>query len=192
MSLQPPSPGWASKALGKDERIWSMLIILMVLMMGVITVGWVFTGDQNPPEEYVKYDSPEAMRRAFVAGNVLADLTKVTLENDAEVEAYSKLEAGDVYMLASQWNWEVAHPDTPLTALQLKQGVRYRLHLGSTDLLHGFELIGEGFIVSLQIVPGYDYIFEFTPEDTGLYRIACNEYCGTGHHTMAGLLEVVA
>jgi cytochrome c oxidase subunit 2 len=192
MSLQPPGDGWSAKALGKDERLWSFLILVMILMMGVMTVGWVFMGDQNPPEIYEKYDNADDMMDAFRDGNTrnLA-MSQVTMENDAGT-AWSALTGGDIYMYASQWAWWVPHAGGNLNALQVKAGERYTLHIGSIDLLHGFELIGEGFIISLQIVPDYDYFLQFTPDEPGLYRIACNEYCGIGHHTMAGLLEVVA
>jgi cytochrome c oxidase subunit 2 len=40
------------------------------------------------------------------------------------------------------------------------------------------------------VLPGY--ISQFTTEfEPGEYLIACNEYCGLSHHTMAGKLHVV-
>ena len=40
------------------------------------------------------------------------------------------------------------------------------------------------------VVPGY--ISQFTTRfAAGEYLIACNEYCGVGHHTMAAKMHVV-
>ena len=40
------------------------------------------------------------------------------------------------------------------------------------------------------VVPGY--VSQFTTQfAAGDYLVACNEYCGVGHHTMATRLKVV-
>ena len=42
----------------------------------------------------------------------------------------------------------------------------------------------------VMVVPGY--VSQFTVSlPVGEYLVACNEYCGIGHHTMAGKLHVV-
>jgi cytochrome c oxidase subunit 2 len=176
--------------LGKDERIWIYLMILMVLMMGTMTVGWVFIGNQNPPEVYKKYSSTDALRADFQAKNAAEGLTPVTLSN-GEL-GYAVPDGGDVYLYAQRWQWIVDDGTNPArSGLQFKAGERYKLHIGSIDVLHGFQLIGADFIISLQIVPEYDYVLEFTPEDAdNVFTIICNEYCGLGHQEMAGFLEV--
>ena len=91
MSLQPPGEGWSAKALGKDERLWSMIILVMILMMAIVTVGWVFTGDQNPPELYEKYDDVDDIAPAFENKNTAnARLKLVTLDNDPNEKALYK------------------------------------------------------------------------------------------------------
>ena len=190
MSLTPPSKRWQHRKIGKDERIWIYLMIGMILMMGIMTVTWVFVGNQNPPEVYTKYDSTDDLKADFQVKNAAAGLTPVTLENG---EAGVSVPAGgDVYMYAQRWNWYVDDGDTRVSGLQFEAGVRYRLHLGSIDVLHGFQLIGGDFIISLQIVPAYDYVLDFTPDESGLFAIICNEYCGLGHQEMAGFLEVTS
>jgi cytochrome c oxidase subunit 2 len=189
MSLTPPSKKWHIIPLGKDERVWIYLMILMVLMMGTLTVGWVFIGKQNPPEVYTKYDSVDDLQDDFIAKNALAGLTPTTLSNTEA--AFAVPAGGDVYMYGERWNWVINDGTTTVSGLQFEAGERYRLHIGSIDVLHGFQLIGADFIISLQIVPEYDYVLDFTPDETGLFTIICNEYCGLGHQEMAGFLEVV-
>jgi cytochrome c oxidase subunit 2 len=61
-------------------------------------------------------------------------------------------------------------------------------HLTSADVTHGFEIVRTN--GQAMVVPGYisQFTTEFAP---GEYLIACNEYCGIGHHTMAAKLHVV-
>ena len=61
-------------------------------------------------------------------------------------------------------------------------------HLTSVDVIHGFQIVRSN--GQSMVIPGYVSQFSttFAPGD---YLIACNEYCGIGHHTMAGKLKVV-
>jgi cytochrome c oxidase subunit 2 len=72
--------------------------------------------------------------------------------------------------------------------LKLVNGKTYRLHISALDVNHGFSLYPVN--VNLQIVPGYDYALEVTPNAAGDFRIVCNEFCGIGHHTMVGRVIV--
>lgn len=190
MSLTPPSKKWHKIGIGKDERIWIYLMILMIMMMSIMTVGWVFIGKQNPPEVYTKYDSTDDLKADFIVKNGNAGLTLTTLSNGEP--AFAVPDGGDVYMYAQRWNWFVDDGNNRVSGLEFKAGVRYRLHLGSVDVLHGFQIIGGDFIVTLQIVPQYDYVLDFTPDESGLFTIICNEYCGIGHQEMVGFLEVTS
>ncbi len=67
--------------------------------------------------------------------------------------------------------------DTPVT-----------FHLTSIDVVHGFEIVRTN--GQAMVVPGYvsQFTTRFAP---GEYMVVCNEYCGVGHHIMAGKLTVV-
>ena len=41
------------------------------------------------------------------------------------------------------------------------------------------------------LLPGYVTTISVTPKAAGDYVVICNEYCGTGHHVMAGGIEVI-
>jgi cytochrome c oxidase subunit 2 len=71
----------------------------------------------------------------------------------------------------------------------LPAGRPVTFHLTSTDVTHGFEIVRTN--GQTMVVPGY--ISQFTTQfnDPGEYLIACNEYCGTGHHVMAAKMHVV-
>jgi cytochrome c oxidase subunit 2 len=189
VAITPPNDNWRFKGLGKDERIWTFIMIVMILMMGIMTIGYVFVGHQNPPEEYYQFEVKDYYPMAQ-SGNDASGGQIVTLDNGEQ--ALSKLDGGDIYMVASQWQWTVPTSTDAPHGIQIREGETYRLHLGSVDVLHGFELLGSNFIITIQVVPGYAYVIDFIPNETGLFRIICNEYCGTQHHTMAGFMEVLA
>ncbi len=61
-------------------------------------------------------------------------------------------------------------------------------HLTSVDVIHGFEIVRSN--GQSMVIPGY--VSQFTTTfQPGEYLIACNEYCGLGHHTMSGKLRAV-
>jgi cytochrome c oxidase subunit 2 len=70
----------------------------------------------------------------------------------------------------------------------LPAGRPVTFHITSTDVQHGFEIVRTN--GQSMVLPGY--VSQFTTQfNEGEYLIACNEYCGTGHHTMAGKIHVV-
>ena len=58
----------------------------------------------------------------------------------------------------------------------------------SADVIHGFQIVGTN--GNVMVVPGYVSQFTMTFDEPGEYLIACNEYCGLGHHLMQGTLIV--
>ncbi len=87
----------------------------------------------------------------------------------------------EAYLKAQMWTWQ--------PVLRLEKGATYNMHLSSVDINHGFSLYPLN--LNLQVAPGYDYALKMTPNQTGDFRIICNEFCGIGHHTMVGKVEVV-
>jgi cytochrome c oxidase subunit 2 len=73
--------------------------------------------------------------------------------------------------------------------VRLLEGATYTLHISSLDVNHGFSLYPAN--VNFQIVPGYDYGLQMTPNTPGDYKIICNEFCGIGHHRMLGKVIVL-
>lgn len=62
-------------------------------------------------------------------------------------------------------------------------------HVTSADVIHGFSVVGTN--ANAMVIPGE--VSEITVEsgEPGDYGIVCHEYCGQGHHDMAGTMEVV-
>lgn len=89
----------------------------------------------------------------------------------------------DVYILASRFEWR------PL--LRLTTGARYRLHLTSSDVLHGLGVPSLGW--RFEAPPGYEQVADIiAPTTPGSHVLLCDEFCGEGHHLMFAHIEVVA
>jgi cytochrome c oxidase subunit 2 len=73
--------------------------------------------------------------------------------------------------------------------LELPADTPVTFHLTSPDVVHGYQIIGSN--GQAMVVPGYVSRFTTRFPTPGEYLIACNEYCGIGHHAMAGKLRVV-
>jgi len=59
----------------------------------------------------------------------------------------------DVYLAAMQWQYR------PI--LELQKGQKYRLHMSSLDVGHGFSLQPEN--INFQVYPGYEQVTTITP-----------------------------
>ncbi len=83
----------------------------------------------------------------------------------------------DVY--ARQWSWEFRYPQQHIstTELHIPNQRRIKLALHSEDVLHGFFV--PAFRIKQDLIPGRVINFEFTPIQTGRYRLRDSEYSGT-------------
>jgi cytochrome c oxidase subunit 2 len=68
-------------------------------------------------------------------------------------------------------------------------GVPITFHLTSRDVVHGYQVIGSN--AQAMVVPGYVSQFTTIIPEPGEYLIACNEYCGIGHHQMSTTMIAV-
>jgi cytochrome c oxidase subunit 2 len=67
-------------------------------------------------------------------------------------------------------------------------GVPVTFRVTSTDVIHGFEIVGTN--ANATVVPGYVSQFTVAFPKAGEYLIVCNEFCGLGHHGMYGKVIV--
>ena len=177
MAIHEPEGSWW-KPVHKDEKIWFILALIWMLISFFYMPIQHFRGKQNPPTETYRVSAEDF--NSLVDGMVSKyEIGKTGVNNDVPLVRPNPDEP--VYLRASMWEW---YP-----ALQLEKGKTYRLHLSSVDLQHGFSI--QPVNLNLMVLPGYDYIANLKPTSTGDFRILCNEFCGVGHHTMVGKIEVI-
>ncbi len=72
--------------------------------------------------------------------------------------------------------------------ITVKKGVPVVLELTSLDRLHGFDC--PGLNIRSDINPGKTTTIEFTPKTAGSFPFHCDNFCGTGHDRMKGMIIV--
>jgi cytochrome c oxidase subunit 2 len=73
--------------------------------------------------------------------------------------------------------------------ITLKQGVPVVLEFTSLDRLHGFKCAGLG--VRADIKPGQVTKVPLTPQKVGDFEFHCDNFCGSGHGKMKGMIHVM-
>ena len=156
----------------KFERLWLVgALSLIVLFIATVTYGAAGAG-------YGMIDAE--------GGQV--DTTEPTASDSFEEPGvYNGSEPGhyDVYVKAMRFQF-VPGTNEPI---RIPAGSTVTFHVVSPDVLHGFEIVGTN--INTMAIPGQKAVVTAEFDDTGDYGIVCNEYCGSGHHTMEGSLRVV-
>jgi len=148
------------------ERIW-MYGVGAVLALFFTSTAVAALGHQIHPPSHIETIAP---------ASVLSDPR--FRKQGVAVDAKGRIHARVVGLMFTWMPAEMTIPaDTPVT-----------FHLTSIDVIHGYQIVRTN--GQSMVVPGY--ISQFTTRfAAGEYLIACNEYCGVGHHTMAAKLHVV-
>lgn len=149
------------------ERIFMWGVALMLALFFTSTAVAAFSRALHPPSHVETIDPTRAMTDArFRSPGLLADPT-------------GHLHARIVGLTFAWLPAQLTVPArTPIT-----------FHVTSTDVTHGFEIVRTN--GQTMVIPGYVSQFTTQFDEPGEYLIACNEYCGVGHHTMSGKLVVV-
>jgi len=97
------------------------------------------------------------------------------------------------YMGEDAVNGQTVHTvGTPadLPTLMLPVGEKVRIRLSSPDVIHPFWV--PSFLFRLDVIPGRNNAFVFTPTREGTYAGKCAELCGTYHSRMLFNVDVVS
>ncbi len=173
MSIYTPSADWFKAPKGA-ERLWVGLALLWCVVMSLAMPYWHLYRKQNSTGEAYRVEPMQYAQRVqqFVQTNKVGELNNIPIVEPSP--------GGDAYLQAQMWLW---YP-----VLKLRKGQTYRLHISSLDLQHGFSI--QPLNMSFQVLPGYDHVLTLTPTSSGEFSIMCNEFCGIGHHLMAGRIIV--
>lgn len=155
------------------EKVWLALsLVLIVGFVATITYGAVGAGVQMVDDSGGTVD-PTALDQQPGFGN-------------PGVQRVGPDEY-DVYVVAQRYAFNPGSQGYGAIVVPANSTVHF--HVTSRDVVHGFEVVGTN--ANTMAVPGE--VSELTVEVGGpaKYGIVCNEYCGAGHHTMAGTMQVV-
>ena len=159
------------------EKIW-IAASMVLIFAWIVTVTY---GAVGPPGIQMIDGSGGSVDPGAIADNQFD-----ANDNFREPGVYAT-DGGDVevYVVARQFAFD---PGTS-EAIRVPANTRVTLYVTSPDVIHGFEVVGTN--VNAMVIPGQVTRMVVNFGDPGTYGIVCNEYCGSGHHTMAGTIEVV-
>ncbi len=98
----------------------------------------------------------------------------------------------EVYVVGKRWMWKVEHPggQREIDALHVPIDKTIRVVLASEDVIHSFFV--PAFRIKHDVVPGALETIWFKANKTGTFRLACTQFCGLQHATMAGEVVVMS
>jgi cytochrome c oxidase subunit 2 len=87
-----------------------------------------------------------------------------------------------IHITAKKFSYEPNH-------LTLKRGKTVTLELTSLDRKHGFLI--PDLKIRADVPAGGSARVTLTPDKTGSFPFSCDLFCGSGHDSMVGVIEVV-
>jgi cytochrome c oxidase subunit 2 len=87
----------------------------------------------------------------------------------------------EAVVIGRAWSFEPAE-------IRVPAGVEIIFTATATDVIHGFNI--EGTRLNMMLIPGQISRNTYTFDEPGEYLLICHEYCGLGHHMMAGKVVV--
>ncbi len=149
------------------EKIWMWGVGAMLALFFATTAVGALLQQIHPPSHVETIDPRTAMRDARFR------TPGVSMDGEGRVV---------VTLVAVMYAWLPAEFTVPA-------GTPITFRLTSVDVTHGFQIVRTN--GQAMTLPGYVSQFTTTFTEPGEYLIACNEYCGVGHHAMAGKMHVV-
>ena len=149
------------------ERIWMWAVGVMLAAFFASTAVAALTKSIHPPSHVETIDP----------GKVMADprFARPGVSADARGRLH-------VRVVGMTFAWLPA-------AITVPAATPVTFHVTAMDVQHGFQIVRTN--GQAMVLPGYVSQFTTQFDEPGEYLIVCNEYCGVGHHTMAGKLRVV-
>ncbi len=100
-------------------------------------------------------------------------------------------DAMEIFVTGKQWMWKIQYPDgkAEINSLHVPIGQPVKLTMASEDVIHSFSI--PAFRVRHDVMPGHYSSLWFTPTKAGHYHLFCTEYCGMGHASMGGWVDVL-
>ncbi len=174
--LPPAERLWWKHPLDRVEGTWIAIAFVWCMILFLMMVLWHIYGDQNLSTETYKTSPDKFLARA----QAMVDQYTVRTDTVQQIPVVAPPPGSDVYLVARLWSfWPI---------IEFEKGQTYRLHLTSMDYNHGFSLQPSN--INIQMVPGYEHVVTVTPNQSGVFSVVCNEFCGIGHHMMVGRIYV--
>jgi len=174
--IESPEGDWWSEQVNRRETIWLGISGLWAMTLFGWMAGWTEFGEQNQVGETLEVPTGRYQEKVAAFKESATETDRGLVPPDT-----------DVYVGAMRYAFD------GLPAV-VETGTEYTFHLGTYDVQHGFSVRQEDTLskqLSLQMLPGYEWLMPMEFDEPGTYHVVCNEFCGTGHRTMHAKFEVV-
>jgi cytochrome c oxidase subunit 2 len=177
------------------RRIWDLFVpifwlsvLIFVLVTAVLLVAlWRFRqrpGEDRHPEQVHGHTRLE-IAWTIAPAVILAIIAVPTIALIFELDREPGPEALTVRAIGHQWWWEFQYPEQNVVTaneLHVVVGRPVRIELQAVDVIHSFwvpRLAGKR-----DVIPGWNNVLTFTPEEVGVFPGQCAEFCGVQHANM--------
>jgi len=181
-------------AVQVDSVMMFIVISSVILLLGV-TVAMVYF--------VIRYSRKRNPKPTNISHNSLLEITWIVLPTILVLfmfyygwAIFSESreipnDAMNVTVTGRMWAWEFNYPNGKKTdTLYLPVNKSVKLDLVSADINHSFYI--PAFRIKEDIISGRQNYMVLKPEKTGIYDIACAEYCGLNHSLMYSKLIVIS
>ncbi len=177
--LESPEGDWWNEEVNRRETIWLGITGTWAAILFGWMLGWTQIGDQNQT-------GPTFQIGADAYQEKVGEYKSAAGSRTVAGEEMLVPPGSDVFIGALRYAWD----GLPVV---LEAGETYRFHIGSYDVQHGFSVRKADTLskqMTLQVLPGYEWVVEMQFDEPGTYHVVCNEFCGVGHRTMHGKFVV--
>jgi cytochrome c oxidase subunit 2 len=104
----------------------------------------------------------------------------------------SRKDALTIYVIGKQWMWKAEHPggQREINALHIPAKRPIQLVMTSEDVIHSVGI--PAFRLKRDVLPGRYEAVAFEATEAGAYHLFCDQFCGTDHSRMIGLVTVMS
>ncbi len=189
------------------QGAWLAAILVGILVWGLIiyaAIRFRRRSDDEVPVQ-VRYNLPIEILYTIAPIVMVVVFFFFTVQTQNAVLAQTKNPDHTIQVVGEQWSWtfnyvednalngatvhESGNPSyEPTLVLPVNQTVE--VHLSSPDVIHSFWV--PAFLMKMDVVPGRDNHFSFTPTREGTYDGRCAELCGTYHSRMLFKVRIVS
>ena len=161
--IEPPQGDWWSEKVNRRETIWLGISGLWAMTLFGWMAGWTQFGEQNQIGETLEVSTDRYRERVTAFADRATETERGLVPPDT-----------DVHVGAFRYGFD------GLPAV-LETGTEYTFHPGTYDVQHGFSVRQEDTLskqLSLQMLPGYEWLMPMEFDEPGTYHVVCNDTVG--------------
>lgn len=183
-----------SKYVGTVDGAMLYITAFSVLMLLLITVAMIYF--------VIKYRASKNPIPTQYHGNAVIEVIWIVIPTIIVLSMFyygytdfsdlrnTKQFDEEYHVTAKMWDWDFKYDNGVITdTLYVPVGKTLKFNITSIDVIHSFYL--PAFRIKEDAVPGRNGFIFITPNKTGVYDIACAEYCGVNHWDMYKKLIVM-